>query len=107
MLGADRLSHFRKLKVFFHSRDLNLTWFLLDRKGKPVPLENPVSISRGSVYPRQALYNLNGVAELGSGEGVPTLSLPGGISLKTNQEFMGQIYLEAPGSAVKNLPVMQ
>ena len=50
---------------------------------------------------------MNGVAELGSGEGVPTLSLPGGISLKTNQEFVGQIYLETPGSAVKNLPVMQ
>ena len=85
MLGADRLSHFRKLKVFFHSRDLNLTRFLLDHKGKPVPLENPVSISRGSIYPLQALYNMNGVAELGSGEGVPTLSLPGGISLKTNR----------------------
>ena len=35
------------------------------------------------------------------------MSLPGGISLKTNQEFMGQIYLEAPGSAVKDLPAMQ
>ena len=50
---------------------------------------------------------MNGIVELGSGEGVPILSLPGGISLKTNQEFMGQIYLEAPGSAVKNLPAMQ